>query len=128
MPFTADHVCEAVKRLYSGRVVFHDGEGQVADGVTVHCVGGHSRGLQCVRVLTDAGWLVLASDAAHYYENFEARKPFPIVVDLPRGHQHASTTRHPPSSANATLHLLLLTPASAPSGSIPLISTSCEHS
>ena len=23
-----------------------------------------------------------ASDAAHYYENFLARKPFPIVVDL----------------------------------------------
>ena len=29
-----------------------------------------------------AGWLVLASDAAHYYENVFARKPFPIVVDL----------------------------------------------
>ncbi len=82
MPFTADHICEAVKRLYSGRVVFYDGDGQVADGVTVHCIGGHSRGLQAVRVLTEAGWLVLASDAAHYYENFEARKPFPIVVDL----------------------------------------------
>ncbi len=25
---------------------------------------------------------MLASDAAHFYENFEARKPFPIVVDL----------------------------------------------
>ena len=82
MPFTADHVCEAVKRVYSGRCVFHDGDGEVADGVTVHCIGGHSRGLQAVRVRTDVGWLVLASDAAHYYENFEARKPFPIVVDL----------------------------------------------
>lgn len=81
-PFTADHICEAVKRLYSGQVVFHAGEGQVAEGVTVHCIGGHSRGLQCVRVLTAAGWLVLASDAAHYYENFMAQKPFPIVVDL----------------------------------------------
>lgn len=82
MPFTADHVCEAIHRLYSGRVVFHDGDGEIAEGVTVHCIGGHSRGLQCVRVRTAAGWLVLASDAAHYYENFIARKPFPIVVDL----------------------------------------------
>ncbi len=82
MPFTADHVCEAVKRLYSGKLIFHDGEAEVVDGVTVHCIGGHSRGLQCVRVRTSAGWLVLASDAAHYYENFEFRKPFPIVVDL----------------------------------------------
>jgi len=81
-PFSAGHVCEAIQRLYSGRVVFHDGDGQVAEGVTVHRIGGHSRGLQCVRVRTEAGWLVLASDAAHYYENLTARKPFPIVVDL----------------------------------------------
>lgn len=81
-PFTGDHICEAVQRLFSGRVIFFDGDGAIADGVTVHRVGGHSRGLQCVRVRTEAGWLVLASDAAHYYENFIARKPFPIVVDM----------------------------------------------
>ncbi|MEM8592820.1 MAG: N-acyl homoserine lactonase family protein [Pseudomonadota bacterium] len=82
MPFTADHICEAVQRVYSGRVIFHDGDGQVADGVTVHRIGGHSRGLQAVRVQTEAGWLCLASDAAHYYENAFEQKPFPIVVDL----------------------------------------------
>ncbi|ABG33259.1 MBL fold hydrolase [Roseobacter denitrificans] len=82
MPFTADHICEAVKRLYAGKVVFYEGDAEVADGVSVHCIGGHSRGLQAVRVRTQAGWLVLASDAAHYYENVFARKPFPIVVDL----------------------------------------------
>ncbi len=82
MPFTADHICEAVKRLYAGKVIFYEGDAEVADGVSVHCIGGHSRGLQAVRVRTQAGWLVLASDAAHYYENVFARKPFPIVVDL----------------------------------------------
>ncbi|MEM7216388.1 MAG: N-acyl homoserine lactonase family protein [Pseudomonadota bacterium] len=82
MPFTVDHVCEMVRNVYSGRVVFHDGDGAVADGVTVHCVGGHSRGLQAVRVKTSAGYLCLASDASHYYENFLLKKPFPIVVDL----------------------------------------------
>ncbi len=82
MPFTAGHVCEAIKRLYSGKVTFHDGDAEIADGITVHCIGGHSRGLQAVRVRTQAGWMVLASDASHYYENFMARKPFPIVVDL----------------------------------------------
>lgn len=81
-PFTAGHICEAVKRLYSGKVIFPEGEAQIAEGVTVHCIGGHSRGLQCVRVRTQAGWMVLASDASHYYENFMARKAFPIVVDL----------------------------------------------
>ncbi|MEM7644394.1 MAG: N-acyl homoserine lactonase family protein [Pseudomonadota bacterium] len=82
MPFTGDHVCEAVKRLYAGKVVFHDGDAQVADGVTVHRIGGHSKGLQAVRVRTAAGWLCLASDAAHFYETYLAAKPFPIVVDL----------------------------------------------
>ena len=51
-PFTADHVCEMVRNVYSGRVMFHDGDGEVAPGVTVHKIGGHSRGLQCVRVMT----------------------------------------------------------------------------
>ena len=82
MPFTAAHVCEAVKRLYSGKLIFHDGDAEIVDGVTVHRIGGHSRGLQCVRVRTRSGWMVLASDAAHYYENLWLRKPFPIVVDL----------------------------------------------
>ena len=82
MPFTADHICETIKRLYAGKVVFYDGAAEVREGVTVHRIGGHSRGLQCVRVRTEAGWLVLASDAAHFYENVFAQKPFPIVVDL----------------------------------------------
>src|SRR6056297_4230322 len=82
MPFTGDHVCEAVRRLYQGRVVFHDGDGEVSEGVTVHRIGGHSKGLQAVRVRTEAGWLCLASDAAHFYENFQAAKPFPIVTDV----------------------------------------------
>jgi hypothetical protein len=33
-------------------------------------------------VKTKNGWLCLASDATHYYENFLTRKPFPIVVDI----------------------------------------------
>lgn len=82
LPYTADHICEAVKRVYQGKVVFHDGQAEVAEGVSVHCIGGHARGLQAIRVRTSAGWLCLASDAAHFYENFLARKPFPIVVDL----------------------------------------------
>lgn len=80
--FTVEHVCEMVKKVYSGRVIFHEGDGQIAPGVTVHAVGGHSRGLQAVRVKTAAGWMCLASDATHFYENFITRNPFPIVVDL----------------------------------------------
>jgi glyoxylase-like metal-dependent hydrolase (beta-lactamase superfamily II) len=81
-PFTAEHVCEMVRNVYSGRVVFHEGDAEIAPGVTVHKLGGHSRGLQCVRVMTDGGPVVLASDSSHYYENFEKGKVFPITIDV----------------------------------------------
>lgn len=80
-PFTVDHVCEMVRHVYSGRVKFHNGDAEVAPGVTLHRIGGHSAGLQAVRVMTATGPLCLASDAAHYYENFEAGLLFPIVYD-----------------------------------------------
>ncbi len=82
MPFTAEHVCEMVRHVYSGRVTFHDGDGEIAPGITVHQIGGHSRGLQSVRVMTERGPVVLASDASHFYENFEQKKLFPIVIDV----------------------------------------------
>jgi glyoxylase-like metal-dependent hydrolase (beta-lactamase superfamily II) len=82
LPFEADHVIAAVRALYSDRMVFHDGEGEVAPGVTVHRVGGHSDGLQVVRVVTARGPVVLASDAMHFYANVTRGNPFPIVFDL----------------------------------------------
>ena len=81
-PFTVEHVCDMVRNVYSGRVAFHDGDAEVAPGVTVHKIGGHSRGLQCVRVATATGPVVLASDSSHYYENFEQGKVFPITIDI----------------------------------------------
>ncbi|MEM6942523.1 MAG: N-acyl homoserine lactonase family protein [Pseudomonadota bacterium] len=80
-PYTGAHIAQMVQNLFSGRVIFHDGDAQVADGVEVMRIGGHARGLQAVRVMTARGPLVLASDAAHYYESWIARKLFPVVVD-----------------------------------------------
>jgi glyoxylase-like metal-dependent hydrolase (beta-lactamase superfamily II) len=81
-PYTPDHVCSLVKKVYSGRVQFHDGDGAVAPGVTVHRTGGHTVGLQSVRVATASGYVVLASDASHLYENFETRSPFSLTIDV----------------------------------------------
>ncbi|MEZ5666059.1 MAG: N-acyl homoserine lactonase family protein [Alphaproteobacteria bacterium] len=72
-------VSSMLARLFAGRVSFHDGESQVAPNLTVHRIGGHTRGLQAVRVLTRRGWVVLGSDAAHFYANFEQYRPFPVV-------------------------------------------------
>ena len=35
-----------------------------------------------MRVWTERGWLVLASDAAHFYANMIEGNPFPIVYDV----------------------------------------------
>lgn len=81
-PFTGEHVCDAVRALYAGRVEFSEGSREIAPGIETHLIGGHSRGLQCVRVRTRRGWVVLASDASHFYENYRHGKPFPLVVDV----------------------------------------------
>ncbi len=62
-PFAAENVVEMVRRVYEGRVVFHAGDDTLCPGVTLHHPGGHTLGLQAVRVDTARGPIVLASDA-----------------------------------------------------------------
>src|ERR1700744_4041063 len=50
-PFDADDVTAMVEKIFADRVVFHDGESEIAPNLTVHKVGGHSKGLQVVPVL-----------------------------------------------------------------------------
>ncbi len=80
--FEAEHVAHMVHRIFADRVQFHDGVSELAPGITLHKVGGHTKGLQVVRVKTARGWVVLASDAAHLYANMDRNHPFPIVVDV----------------------------------------------
>ena len=77
--YDVEDVAGMVRRAYAGRVRFHDGDSQLAPGVSVHLIGGHTMGLQAVRVRTRRGWMVLASDASHFYRNMEECRPFPIV-------------------------------------------------
>jgi glyoxylase-like metal-dependent hydrolase (beta-lactamase superfamily II) len=77
--FEAEDVVGVVRRLYEGRVRFHDGDAELHPGISLHLIGGHTMGLQVVRIATRRGWLVLASDASHFYANMEQTRPFPIV-------------------------------------------------
>jgi glyoxylase-like metal-dependent hydrolase (beta-lactamase superfamily II) len=77
-----DDVLGMVRHVYGRRVRFHDGDGELAPGISLHHIGGHTAGMQSVRVRTRRGWVVVASDAAHYYANLETRNPFPIVFEL----------------------------------------------
>lgn len=81
-PFEAADVQQMVGRVFTDRVVFHDGDAELAPGLSLHRVGGHTRGLQVVRAHTRRGWVVLASDAAHFYANWQQRRPFPIVENI----------------------------------------------
>ena len=83
-PFAVEDVVTAVRRVHDGRMVFHDGTAEIAPGITLHLVGGHTGGLQVVRVPTKRGWVVLASDATHYWANIRTRSPFPLVADVAR--------------------------------------------
>lgn len=80
--FSPEDVVAMVRRVYAGRVRFHDGDEELAPGITLHRVGGHTMGLQVTRVWTRRGWVVLASDAAHFYANMRQTRPFPIVFDV----------------------------------------------
>ena len=82
VPFEADDVVAMVRKVFAGRVVFHDGEDEIVPGVTVHHIGGHSKGLQCVRVKTQRGYVVLAADATHLYAHIDGGRVFPLVYNV----------------------------------------------
>ena len=80
--FDVEYVCHFVRAVYDDRVVFIDGAQEIVPGISVHHIGGHTDGHQSVRVWTERGWLVLASDAVHFYANMTEQNPFPIVYDV----------------------------------------------
>src|SRR5690606_6573392 len=80
--FEADDVARMVKRVFAGRVQFHDGAAELAPGISLHRLGGHTKGLQCVRVATRRGYVVLASDASHFYAHMETGRAFPVLYNL----------------------------------------------
>jgi glyoxylase-like metal-dependent hydrolase (beta-lactamase superfamily II) len=69
-----DHLSAAGDRLH-----LVDGDAEVAPGLSVHLVGGHTAGMQVVRVETGRGVVVLASDASHFSENIENDHPAPLL-------------------------------------------------
>ena len=80
--FDVENVVGMVRNVYAGRVRFHAGDAQLAPGISLHLIGGHTMGLQVVRVATRRGDVVLASDASHYYANMGEGRPFPIVYNV----------------------------------------------
>lgn len=80
--YEPDDLSSAVHALYASRLHFCGADDDLAPGLSVHLIGGHTAGLQVVRINTARGAVVLASDAAHLYANKALRNPFPAIHDL----------------------------------------------
>jgi glyoxylase-like metal-dependent hydrolase (beta-lactamase superfamily II) len=80
--FEVEDVCGIVRLNYARRVLFYDGDAELAPGLTLHAAGGHSAGLQFVRVRTARGFVVLASDVSHFYENMASQRPFTTAFHI----------------------------------------------
>ncbi|MCB8882537.1 N-acyl homoserine lactonase family protein [Acidisoma cellulosilytica] len=80
--FEVDDVVGIVRLNYGGRVTFYRGNEELAPGITLHLAGGHSGGLQFLRIHTQRGWVVLASDVLHFFENMDSDRPFTTVFNI----------------------------------------------
>lgn len=78
-----EDLANIVRANVAGRVHWLDGDAEILPGVTAHLVGGHTPGSQVLRVETDAGPVVLAADASHFYANYESQTPYAILHTVP---------------------------------------------
>ncbi len=80
--FEVEDVVGIVRLNYARRVRLHNGRHDLAPGIELRPAPGHSAGLQFVRVHTRRGWVVLASDVTHYYENMDTERPFTTAFHI----------------------------------------------
>jgi glyoxylase-like metal-dependent hydrolase (beta-lactamase superfamily II) len=81
--FTTEDNLAPVERAHKeGRLRLISEETEVFPGITVYQVGGHCPGELVALVDTEAGPLILASDAAHFYEQLEHGWPFFAFTDI----------------------------------------------
>ncbi len=81
--FTTEQNLVAVEKAKNdGRLRLISEETEVYPGITVYQVGGHCPGETIAKIETKGGPLILASDAAHFYEQLEHGWPFFAFTDL----------------------------------------------
>lgn len=75
--------CATIRRFKAeGRLVEHANVSVPWPGIELIHIGGHCRGQMAIRVNTQRGPIVLASDAAHLYQEWEEEKPFGVFYDM----------------------------------------------
>jgi glyoxylase-like metal-dependent hydrolase (beta-lactamase superfamily II) len=76
---------------------------RMAPGIELLEVGGHTPGQTIVLVDVDGGQVVLASDAVHYYEEYERQRPFSTVANLADMYRTFDLLRELTSAPSAAL-------------------------
>jgi glyoxylase-like metal-dependent hydrolase (beta-lactamase superfamily II) len=74
---------ELAKARDEGRTRTFTDRLELAPGIELVEIGGHTPGQSILRVNTADGTVILASDAVHYFEEIEQDLPFTFVADLP---------------------------------------------
>jgi len=77
----------------AGRVRRLEGGEEIAEGVHAVFLGGHSPGQIALGIDARDGWVVLASDALHFYEELERDRPFGVLADLAEMYEAYDTLR-----------------------------------
>ncbi|GAS99334.1 beta-lactamase domain-containing protein [Mycolicibacterium canariasense] len=100
-----EEIATLVAAAQDGRLHTFERSLELAPGVTLVELGGHTPGLSVVFVSTEEGTVLLASDAVHYYEELDADMPFAFVADLPAMYAGFDTITDMVSSGRVT-HLV----------------------
>lgn len=99
-----DEVEELRRAEAQGRLRPFTGSTEVADGVEVIEVGGHTPGQAMVRVVTSEGIVLIASDAAHFVEELDRDMPFVSMADVPQSYRVLERIRQTDASHVLTGH------------------------
>lgn len=89
----SDEVTALVRAEEEGRLRRFSGSTEIAPGVVVTEVGGHTPGQSMVTVPTTEGVVLLTSDAVHFTEELDRDMPFISVTDLPALYQGLQLVR-----------------------------------
>lgn len=97
-----EDVLHLVRENFEGRIKFVSGNKEIVPGITVYQAGGHSAGLQFVKVQTETGNVILTSDVSHFYQNIEEDRPFSVIHDVASMY-HAFDLVHSVSDSSSIL-------------------------
>ena len=89
----ANELGQVLAAVDAGRVRRLEGGEEIAEGVHAILLGGHSPGQIAIGVDAVAGWVVLASDAMHFYEELELDRPFGVIANLAEMYEAYDTLR-----------------------------------